>query len=81
MIHYYFSESTTIQDHENNNELIRGLCERKLIFFSFAHLQKYFFCNVGATTNSNKYTYGNHMEYLLQPANISSFSNENLVNS
>ena len=44
-------------------------------------LQKYFFCNVGATVNSNKYTYGNQMEYLLQPANISSFSNENLVNS
>ena len=44
-------------------------------------MQKYFYCNPVSKTNDNKYIYGNHMDFLLQPANISSFSNENLVNS
>jgi hypothetical protein len=44
-------------------------------------LQQYFFCSTEARTSANKYTYGDHAAYLLQPANINSFSNQNLVNN
>lgn len=43
------------------------------------NLQKYYFCNPDEKSSSNKYIYGNHADYLLQPANISSFSNQNKI--
>ena len=42
-------------------------------------LQKYYYCNRNATTDANKYFYGDHVAYLLQKANISSFSNQDKV--
>lgn len=38
-------------------------------------LQKYFYCNPTSRSEKNKYIYGDHAQALLQPANISSFSN------
>lgn len=44
-------------------------------------LTKYYFCSTESKDAKNKYIYGDHAAYLLQPANIKSFSNQNRVNN